>query len=182
MVLLRLCYMITGIIRNYKMITIENYENYNRAIGSLNLHGLSCSCGHAGCLIRHGHYTRGLKTPSGTIHLRILRVKCKICGRTHALLPDMVVPYSQLPADLQQMMLLYPLGSDELEKMMDGNPDITESDVLRVRYSFRHHWEQRLKAIGADLCACIHQLMDQCYKTFRRQFMQIRRGVYLRFT
>lgn len=169
--------MITGIFENYKVITPKNY---NCAIENLNLHRLSCSCGHAGCLIRHGYYTRGLKTPLGTITLRILRVKCKECGCTHALLPELVVPYSRLPANLQQMMLLYPLGSDELERIMTENPDITESDVLRVRYGFRHHWQQRLKAIGADLCSCIQQLMDQCYMAFRRQFMQIHRGVYLR--
>lgn len=169
--------MITGFFQNYKVITPKNYEC---AIANLNLHCLSCSCGHAGCLIRHGYYTRGLKTPFGTIVLRILRVKCKECGRTHALLPELIVPYSLLPADLQQMMLLHPLGSDELEKIMIENTDITESDVLRVRYRFRHHWAQRLKAIGAELCCCIRQLMDQCYLAFRRQFMQIRRGIYLR--
>lgn len=106
--------MITGNFKGFKGITPEIY---GKVTANLPLYRLRCSCGHAGCLVRHGYYSRRLKTRQGTIVLRILRVRCKECGRTHAILPEIVVPYSQIPADLQQWMLIYPLGSPELESI-----------------------------------------------------------------
>ena len=83
--------------------------------------------------------------------LCILRVKCKVCGRTHAILPELVVPYSHIPADLQQFILLYPLGSPELEALMQANSDITESSVLAVRSRYRKNWKERLLTMSLEL-------------------------------
>ncbi len=70
---------------------------YNDLISNLQLHKLTCTCGKSGCLLVHGYYKRSIKVPSGKIHFRICRVKCAFCGKTHALLPSSIVPYSQLP-------------------------------------------------------------------------------------
>ena len=130
-------------------------------------------------MVRHGYYSRRLKTSHGTIVLRILRVKCKECGRTHAILPELVVPYSQIPADLQQIMLLYPLGSRELETLMQSNCDITESNVLAVRSRYRRNWKERLLSMGMTLQVDIADLIQRSFFVFHRQFMQIRRGINL---
>ena len=68
------------------MITVLVNENnpisqdfYDSVINSLQLHRIFCSCGHAGCLHIHGYYTRHVKTPAGTVILRILRLKCAEC-------------------------------------------------------------------------------------------------------
>ena len=130
-------------------------------------------------MVRHGYYSRRLKTSHGTIVLRILRVKCKECGRTHAILPELVVPYSQIPADLQQIMLLYPLGSRELETLMQSNCDITESNVLAVRSRYRRNWKERLLSMGMTLQVDIADLIQRSFFVFHRQFMQIHRGINL---
>ena len=168
--------MITGIFKGFKGIT---QEIYGEVTANLPLYQLRCSCGHAGCLVRHGYYSRRLKTRQGTIVLRILRVKCRECGRTHAILPEMVVPYSQIPADLQQWMLLYPLGGPELEELMQANNDITESNVLAIRSRYRRSWKERLLTMGMNLEACIADLIRCSFSLFHRQFMQIRRGINL---
>ena len=111
--------------------------------------------------------------------LCVLRVKCKECGRTHAILPELVVPYSQLPADLQQYMLLYPLGSPELEALMQENSDITESNILAVRSRYRKHWKERLLTMGWELQNDIADLIRNAFSFFHRQFMQIRCGINL---
>ena len=136
--------MITGNFKGFKGIT-QNI--YGKVTANLPLYRLRCSCGHAGCLVR----SRRLKTRQGTIVLRILRVKCRECGRTHAILPELVIPYSQIPADLQQWMLLYPLGSPELEVLMQANSDITESNVLAVRSRYRRNWKERLLTMGSKI-------------------------------
>lgn len=168
--------MITGIFKSFKGIT---QEIYGKVTANLPIYMLRCSCGHAGCLVRHGYYSRRLKTLQGTIMLRILRVKCKECGRTHAILPELVVPYSQIPAELQQFMLLYPLGSPELEELMQSNCDITESNILAVRSRYRRNWKERLLTMGMRVQTDIVDLIKGSFSVFHRQFMQIRSGINL---
>ncbi len=170
--------MITGIFNDFKGITEKLYR---KITATFPLYRLRCNCGHAGCFVRHGYYRRKLKTRAGTIILSILRVKCKECGRTHAILPEIVVPYSQIPADLQQWMLLYPLGSQELEALMQENSDITESNVLAIRSRYRRSWKERILAMGQQLQTDIAELIRRSFATFHRQFMQIHRGINLAF-
>lgn len=168
--------MITGNFTGFKGITAEIY---GKVTASLPIYRLSCSCSHAGCLVRHGYYRRRLKTRQGTIVLRILRVKCKECGRTHAILPELIVPYSQIPADLQQCMLLYPLGSPELESLMQGNSDIMESNILAIRGRYRKNWKERLLTLSRKLQDDIAHLIQDSFSFFHRQFMQIHCGINL---
>ena len=168
--------MITGIFKSFKGITPETY---GKVTANLPLYRLCCSCGHASFLVRHGYYNRRLKTRQSTIVLRILRVKCRECGRTHAILPELIVPYSQIPADLQRWMLLYPLGSPELESLMQANNDITESNVLAVRARYRRNWKERLLTMGMKMQNSIADLIQRSFSIFHRQFMQIRRGINL---
>lgn len=170
--------MITVIISDFKEITANNYKAHTACLA---IHELMCSCGYKGCFVRHAYYTRLLKTKEGTITLNILRVKCKECGRTHAILPELAVPYSQIPVDLQQYMLLYSLGSSELEELMQDNPDITESNILSTRSRYKQHWKERLKAIGCKLRDKIADIIRKAFLNFHRQFMQIHKGGNLSF-
>jgi hypothetical protein len=86
------------------MITLLVEENnplsqsfYDYCINSLQFHQLTCSCGRSGCLNIHGYYQRKVKTHDGSFILTVCRVICSECGRTHAILPSSIVPYSQIP-------------------------------------------------------------------------------------
>lgn len=68
-------------------INTLNQISYNNFLQNIEMHQLSCSCGLSGCLIKHGYYTRSIKTSHGVIKLSILRVKCKHCGKTHFYIP-----------------------------------------------------------------------------------------------
>lgn len=68
---------------------------YDSVIFDLQLHQLTCSCSHSACLSVHGYYWRSVKLPSGTLRLRVCRVKCSECGTTHALLLSSIVPFSR---------------------------------------------------------------------------------------
>ena len=37
-------------------------KNYNNILATLQFHQLSCSCGHSGCMTRHGYYFRSFKS------------------------------------------------------------------------------------------------------------------------
>ena len=93
---------------SFPMITIkaENYnlisqDFYNKTIDSLDLNLITCTCGHSGCLIRYGFYKRNVQLKDELITLTIVRVYCTACGHTHALLLSSLVPYSQIPLNVQ---------------------------------------------------------------------------------
>ena len=69
----------------------------------LNMFALECNnCHRRGECIRHGYYERGyLLTEEDVLagtRIRILRVRCKHCGRTHAILPEEIIPYLRFTA------------------------------------------------------------------------------------
>ena len=80
-------------------IKISDQEWFEQAVRSLNLCDHPCPyCNSKGHLIPHDVYSRYMVTLKNhrpvTVILRVPRVKCTSCGHTHALLPEMLIPYS----------------------------------------------------------------------------------------
>ena len=81
----------------------------------LNLFQIPCSyCNKKGHLIRYGYYKREVQLDTKKAKLKVQRVKCKHCKKTHAILPDWLVPYSQiLIYDMIDIITQY---EDQLQK------------------------------------------------------------------
>ena len=82
-----------------KKIKISDQEWFDQAFHSLDLSEHPCPyCNSKGNLIFHDSYSRYMVSLKNncpvTVVLRIPRVKCTSCGHTHALLPEMLIPYS----------------------------------------------------------------------------------------
>ena len=76
-------------------------------------------CQASGWLIRWGTYERGALTGDVDHRLRIQRVRCKVCGRTHSLLPDFLHPYRHYVISLlQQVVSLYLLAGLGWRRLM----------------------------------------------------------------
>jgi hypothetical protein len=68
-------------------------------------------CQAANRLIRWGTYERNALTGRADYRIRIQRVRCKACGRTHSLLPDFLHPYRHFALSvLQSVVSLYLLA------------------------------------------------------------------------
>ena len=84
---------------NFLQDTFDMIRLYVQFTTSLNTFRLECNCCHwKGSCIRHGYYERSYLLTAGDLvgegtKIRILRVKCKHCGRTHAILPEEIAPY-----------------------------------------------------------------------------------------
>ena len=104
-----------------------NQKTYENIINSLQFHQLQCTCGHSGCLTIHGYYTRSLKKDDSGIPLSICRVRCSHCGRTHALLPSLLVPYSQVSLQDQISIISSYEASGDYEEIMAGTPSVDEN-------------------------------------------------------
>jgi hypothetical protein len=62
-------------------------------------------CQAAGSLIRWGTFTRTAITGETDYRLPVQRVRCKVCGRTHSLLPDFLHPYRRFVIALLQQVI-----------------------------------------------------------------------------
>lgn len=156
------------------MITIKcnldniNQEKYDEIINNLDFNRLICpKCNHSDLII-HGYYSRRLKTKIGTIYLRIIRVMCKACGSTHALLLSCLVPYSSI--DLNGHIKI--INNDDVGGLMDEISDIDESNVAYVLRMFNKYFKERL--LSVNISVTDDNLVFNCFKYFKRQFMQIK--------
>ena len=156
------------------MITIKcdlcniNQEKYDEIINNLDFNRLICpKCNHSDLII-HGYYTRRLKTKIGTIYLRIIRVICKACGSTHALLLSCLVPYSSI--DLNSHIRI--INNDDVDRLMTEISDIDESNVAYVLRMFNRYFKERLLSVCISVTD--DDLVFNCFKFFKRQFMQIK--------
>ena len=165
--------MITIFVRDYNSFSQDFYDSI---VFSLQFHQLTCSCGRSACLTIHGYYFRSVKTPHGVIRLRVCRVKCSECGKTHAILLSVIVPYSQiLLEDQQQVILLYEQGKDPYQ-VCSGNVFIDENNVKSVLRSYRRFWREKLRAERIPLTP-LRSLVRMCFSLYLAQFMQIHRTV-----
>ncbi len=150
-----------------------NQKTYENIINSLQFHQLQCTCGHSGCLTIHGYYTRSLKKDDSGISLSICRVRCSHCGRTHALLPSLLVPYSQVSLQDQISIISAYEASGDYEKIMAGTPSVDENLIASIIKRYGKHWMQKIRSFRIGL-SFPPRLVKQCFSFFGNQFMQIR--------
>jgi hypothetical protein len=71
-------------------------------------------------LIRWGTYERQARTGLEVYCIRVQRVRCKVCGRTHSLLPDFLHPYRHYVISLlQRVVSLYLVGGLGINRLME---------------------------------------------------------------
>ena len=161
------------------LISVSDYNQfsqdyYDSVINNLQFHRLTCSCGHSACLSIHAYYTRGVFLPDGVCPLRICRVRCSECGRTHALLLSSLVPYDRVSlSDQHTVICAYEDGSDR-NAVCEQNPSIDENNVKAIIRRYSRFWLQRILSEAICLTG-IPALIRSCFSLYSMQFMQIRR-------
>ena len=150
-------------------------NNYDKFLDSLNFASLECSsCTCSGNCTRHAFYVRNIITEVGKIPLKILRVKCGRCKTTHAILPEGIVPYSQILLEDQiEIITQYEEGVPP-HRIVVSNPEIDTWIVVYVIKGYLNHWLMRLLSGSISLALEIRELICSCFKHHDRQFMQIK--------
>jgi hypothetical protein len=149
-------------------------KNYDALIAATDLLLLPCAaCGHCGCLIGHGSYVRAVKLRNSKRRLKVRRAMCKECGTTHALLPSLLVPYSQIPLKTQADIIRCAEGGLGFVGLLGANLSLDESDARAVARRYRLFWKERLASEGIP-ASPLGGLVRRCFARFGRQFMQIR--------
>lgn len=136
-------------------------------------------CGAKGTCKKRGSYERNLVTFSnGTaavIRLKIPRVQCP-CGRSHALLPDLIVPYLSYSLPMILMIL-----SDYFHKRLTIRGIcqkylINVPLIYRLKKLFLLHKKQWLGALrDREISApdFVEQLQTESYSQFRDAFLRL---------
>ena len=160
------------------LISVSNYNRfsqnyYNSVINNLQLHRLTCSCGHSACLSIHAYYNRSVFLPDGVYPLRICRVRCSECGRTHAILLSSLVPYDRISlSDQYTVICAYEDGTDR-NAVCEHNPSIDENNVKSIIRRYTRFWRQRI--LSESICLTeIPSIVRRCCSFYSMQFMQIR--------
>ncbi len=141
-------------------------KEYLNLIKNINLFNLKCSCGKCN-LVKHGYYNRYIKYNDNKDILSVLRVKCKSCGKTHAVLPSFVIPYIQTPM-LEVLEIVQTDGISSVDK---------EAYILKNKYKMI--WERKLKSLNIDIFDPLEKIIELCSRTFKNCFMQIHKGLYI---
>jgi hypothetical protein len=80
-------------------------------------------CQASGCLIRWGVYERSARTGDADYRILVQRIRCKVCGHTHSLLPDFLHPYRHYVIRLLQCAVsLYLIVGLGWERVMNRLP------------------------------------------------------------
>jgi hypothetical protein len=161
--------MITIPIEDCNSFSQKIYDDY---VFGLQIHMMECKCGHCGSLIFYGHYSRHLKILGLFLSLIVQRVRCSFCGRTHALVPSLIVPYSQIPREDQQEILELNEAGKPAGQVLDRNCQIDESHVRHIIRRFKRHWKERILSLGLSLH---DRLTEACLSVYSLQFMQVHR-------
>lgn len=164
--------MITVINKNFNSLYKDNsniqsvYDDFIN--NEIDFFKLKCPCGHTGHLTRHAYYTRTVRTVRGIIRIKILRVICSICKKTHAVMMHHIIPYSSILFNQHIQIISSSIG--QLDKLM-SNYNIDEAHIKYIKKQYLCHWKQRL--ISYHLLIDSY-LIKNCFKFFNRQFMQIK--------
>ena len=103
-------------------------------------------CPHPECravnaLIRWGSYERQALTDLEVYRIRVQRIRCKVCGRTHSLLPDFLHPFRHYVISLLQRVvsryLHLGLGINALMRQLKG-PGPVRSTIREWINSFAY--------------------------------------------
>ena len=165
--------MITFFVENCNHLSQDFYDSF---LNRLQFHRLKCSCGHSGCLTVHGYYKRKVKAHGGSFMLTVCRVICSECGKTHAILPSSIVPYSQLPLVCQCLIIAACRNGCDATTICEEYPDVDENNIKHVIRNYRRHWKERLLSVGISLLPAT-LLVRECFAHYSAQFMQIHRTV-----
>lgn len=159
--------------KHFKNNSINNLINdYYFQCSSINFSSFSCPhCNHKCTMICHGYYYRMIITNGIKYKIRILRVKCKECGRTHAVLPAFIIPYIQ--TSLNDAFII-------INNYESKNSSVI-SDDYRIIKSYKR-WIKRLLSIFLSFKNDITTLILSSIDKFKMFILQIHRGNYFYFS
>lgn len=172
---------------NVNKINIKKNYNIKKFISSYEVEYLRLDCVSIKCpncnsykMVKHGYYVRYLIIDEHTEKhsIKILRVKCKHCGKTHAILPFLVIPY------IQTTLIRAIIIIDTFENNKKENYSYLSCEY-RIISIFKRIWKNKLKSYSLKLSTVKSKFLN-ILKTFinneNKYFLQVHKGAYYFFS
>lgn len=147
-----------------------NQQFYDEHINLIDIHSLSCTCGSHDNVI-HGYYKRKVRTDKENIKLRIVRIRCKGCGKTHAILLSLIIPYKSVCLNTSIRII----KKDNIDSLMTSNIQIDEQIIFRIRKIFNEKYK---KWMTLSKLTFNDDLVFKSFIDFKSNFLQVRKGSY----
>jgi len=134
-----------------KKININFKERIQIYLNTVNFGYLGCPNCHSHDLIRWGYYERNViffSSDEITIEssiIKIQRVMCKGCDKTHALLPFGIIPYKQFTDEVISK-ILFELTNDSLENTSNKYL-IDQSIIKKWCYQYNQFHKSRVNTL-----------------------------------
>lgn len=158
--------MLSCVTHNFKI----SQKNYSDLINSIDWDNVSCSCKAKGSLSVHAYYIRYVKAPFGKIKLRILRVKCAFCLKTHAVIPISIIPYTQRTlADTIQVFIHFHKKRKFNSVFFNSVVSVSPSDIFHLKQIFLN-WANYLFIFSHSFVS----IATSCFIEFHRNLSQSR--------
>ena len=165
------------------MITVDYCEEfdvieftqatYDKILEIIDFKEMTCGCGAKGSLVKIGCYPRFYKTCTKKVCIQIQRVKCKHCGKTHAVFVACMIPSSMLLITTQ-IEMLRSYYNHNLDEFLANYPSIDRPNVIYVIKNYERHWQKQLESAAFSLTNHEKTISAYFLKSNHRQFMQIK--------
>lgn len=165
----------------FKRLSKENKNNdeyqsnvqrvYNEEIDKTNYNHVKCDkCQQVGNFIIHSYYTRSIRFGGITMKIRLIRVICKGCKRTHAIMFSDFIPYSRINTE-EGHKILKSTSTDQID------PNISYETIINVIHRYRCRYKElfliyNLSFIKHSIIDITRKLIDEVKLTY----LQIHRG------
>lgn len=168
-------FMIINLIDSVKVLTQKKYDEM---FENMNLSCMKCTnCGNVG-FHKHCKYSRFVKNQYGHFKIVIKRVICPKCGKTHAILPKCVVPWSQVSVE-DNIHIINTKTEHDIRDLLDILFWIEIEDIKNIKRRYKRYWKERILSSKITLNQDITEI---CINNFNRQFMQIKCGIILKYS
>ena len=148
-------------------------EIYDQVLDHVDFKSLECSCGAKGSFVKIGCYPRFYKTATNKICIRIQRVMCKHCGKTHAVFVECMVPSSMLLLTTQ-IEMLRSYYNHRLEEFLSSYPTIDRPNAIYVIKNYERKWVNYLKKSGFTLKSKEREIQRYFFEKYQVQFLQMK--------
>lgn len=136
-------------------------------------------CGGGGTCRKRGSYERNLVAfvdgKPEAIRLKIPRVQCS-CGKSHALLPDLIVPYLSYSLPMILLVLRDYFGRRLAVQGICEKYLITPPVIYRFKKQFLLHkkeWLGILRDLSLPACTFLEEVMAESYSRFHNAFLRL---------
>lgn len=154
-------------------IQYEVQSLYCNKVDQLDLNMLRCNkCNDVGNFEIKGYYYRTIIINNISIRIRITRIRCKNCKRTHAILFLDFIPYYQLSSINSNRLILAKFINKEYDDLI--------IERLKKRVSL---FEARLRDIAKSVYKDEIEEITIAYSQYRKQsYLQIHRGITIAYS